>query len=167
MISSNCSIEQSRQAGVRASERACRRIAIAVFMTLQQLRPHQHARRERVFRLAQQFLDRHFERRLPAIELRDQQVGVLVFLRADFADGSPEPLRDAAHRQSLPAPRRAELLQSFVGDSLTAGGVARFLLRIDSARSVPVRSIVASPVVFASRRTPKAEKSAPPLYRLL
>src|SRR5262249_44319868 len=54
----------------------------------------------------------HIEYGLPAIELREEHVGVLVFLRANFADRFIKSLGDAADGKTLPPAGFADLLQS-------------------------------------------------------
>ena len=114
-----------------------------------------------------QFFDRHFERGLPAIELGDQQIGVLVFLRANFAHGSAEPLRNAAHRQTLTAPRRTELMK-FSRMKLDGRWSGRFRAAHHTAAILFLSFHRCTTCGFRFRdESPKAEKSAPPLYRLL
>ena len=63
---------------------------------------------------------------------------MLVFLRANFAHGSPEPLRNAANRQTLAAPGRAQLLQARRGRTFDRSLDYEFRRTGQNARSVPV-----------------------------
>jgi hypothetical protein len=133
------------------------------FHDLEKPRAHFDARRERIDGLVKQLFNRHLQCCLPTIELRDHEVGALIFLRSNFADGSTEPLRDTANRKALAPPCRAQFMQpARLQIANWCGSLARRF-------EVPIQfRLIHSKFTCGVRlaTTPKAEKSAPPLHLL-